>query len=234
MREPQYEPDNNCAHLKTAPLYRIKIIKASSIFILLALMVSVSSCKPNRPEEIQELTNREELPSLILHDLTATITDSGKIKYQFITPEMLQFDQRKEPTIEFPKGLHLFVYNNEQEVDAQIKSNEAIYYQDDDLWELRNDVEAVNTDGDVINTELLFWDAQKEIIYSDQFIKITTDTEIITGYGFESDERMQNYIIKNISGILQVDDIQTGTASADEPEEIAPEINQQRPTISED
>ena len=119
---------------------------------------------------------------------------------------MLQFDQRKEPTIEFPQGLHLFIYDQNEEIDAQIKCNAAIYYQNDELWELRNDVEAVNTNGEIINTELMFWDRKKQIIYSDQFIKITTDTEIITGYGFESDERLENYKIRNISGILQIED----------------------------
>lgn len=181
---------------------------AGSIFILLAIVVSLPACQPNKPEEIKELTNREELPSLTLKELTSTITDSGKVKYRFITPEMQQFDQRKEPTIEFPKGLHLYIFNDLEEIDAQIKCKEAIYYQNDDLWELRNDVEAVNTNAEIINTELLFWDAENKTIYSDQFIKITTETEIITGHGFESDERMENYKIKNISGILQVEEAQ--------------------------
>ena len=125
---------------------------AGSIFILLAIVVSLPACQPNKPQEIKELTNREELPSLTLKDLTSTITDSGKVKYRFITPEMQQFDQRKEPSIEFPKGLHLYIFDDTEEVDAQIRCNEAIYHQNEDLWELRNDVEAVNTNAETINT----------------------------------------------------------------------------------
>jgi LPS export ABC transporter protein LptC len=202
---------------------------AGSIFILLAIVVSLPACQPNKPEKIKELTNREELPSLTLKELTSTITDSGKVKYRFITPEMQQFDQRKEPTIEFPKGLHLYIFNDLEEIDAQIKCKEAIYYQNDDLWELRNDVEAVNTNAEVINTELLFWDAENKTIYSDQFIKITTETEIITGHGFESDERMENYKIKNISGILQVEEAQLESGQAEnetsDQDQIAPSPN---------
>jgi len=114
---------------------------AGSIFILLAIVVSLPACQPNKPQEIKELTNREELPSVTLKELTSTITDSGKVKYRFITPEMQQFDQRKEPAIEFPKGLHLYIFDQAEEVDAQIKCNEAIYHQSKKLWELRNDVE---------------------------------------------------------------------------------------------
>ena len=178
--------------------------RASGILLLLALLIFYS-CKPNKPEEIRQLTNIEELPSMTIESLTTTITDSGKIKYSFITPEMKQFDKREKPAIEFNKGLHLIIFDKEQKIDAQIKSKKAIYHESDKLWELSNDVEAVNTTGEVINTELLFWDMKKKTVYSDKFIKITTDTEIITGYGFESDERMENYKIKNISGILNID-----------------------------
>jgi LPS export ABC transporter protein LptC len=192
--------------LKTDHIFTFikKATKAGSIAILSAI-VALSSCKPNKPEEIKELTNREELPSMTIENLTSTITDSGRVKYRFMTPEMKQFDKREKPATEFNKGLHLIVYNKKETIDAQIKCKQAIYHQSEDLWELSNDVEAVNSAGDVINTELLFWNTKKKIIYSDKFIKITTQTEIITGYGFESDEKMENYKIKNINGILSID-----------------------------
>lgn len=185
-----------------------KLLFTTASSILLLLAVVFSSCSPNKPEDIKALTNRDEFPSLTVKELTAVITDSGKIKYRFITPELQQFDQKAEPTIDFPFGLHLFVFDANEQIDAQIKSNIAIYYQNKELWELRNDVEAVNSKGEVINTELMFWDQKKKTIYSDQFIKITRENEIITGYGFESDERLENYKIKNISGILEVEEQQ--------------------------
>jgi len=177
---------------------------AGSILILLAIVVSLPACQPNKPQEIKELTNRDELPSITIKELTSTITDSGRVKYRFTTPKMQQFDLSEEPSIKFPKGLHLYIYDINEEVEAQIRCNNAIYHQNNELWELRNDVEAVNTNAEIINTELLFWDAKTKSIFSDQFIKITTKNEIITGHGFESDERMENYKIENISGILQV------------------------------
>lgn len=230
MKEQRSAPNKINLPLKQgSKTFSFLITAAGSIFILLATVVSLPACQPNKPEQIKELTNREELPSLTLKELTSTITDSGKVKYRFITPEMQQFDQRKEPTIEFPKGLHLYIFNQMEEIDAQIKCNEAIYYQDDDLWELRNDVEAVNTNAEIINTELLFWDANNKTIYSDQFIKITTDTEIITGHGFESDERLENYKIKNISGILQIEEAQLNSEQPENetpnPDPITPSIN---------
>ena len=119
---------------------------------------------------------------------------------------MNQYDNRSEPYNEFPEGLHLFVYNDSGKVEAQVKSRYAIYHKEDDLWKLQNDVEAVNFKDEVINTEQLYWDVDKKKIYSDEFIKITTDEEILTGYGFESDEKFENYTINNISGIVAVNE----------------------------
>ncbi len=192
-------------------LHQLSTVAGS--ILLLATVLFFPSCAPNKPEEIKELTNREELPRITYRDLHSTITDSGKIRYRFTTPLMQQFDQREEAAIEFPQGLHLYVYNNLEEIDAQIKCKQATYHQTKDLWELRKDVEAINLDGEVINTELMYWDMSAKTLYSDQFIKISTETEIITGTGFESDERMENYKIKNISGILQVEEPPASTAS---------------------
>ncbi|WP_462316929.1 LPS export ABC transporter periplasmic protein LptC [Marinilabilia sp.] len=182
---------------------------AGSTLLLLAVLFFSGACQSNKPSEIKAVVDEENFPSLALNDLETVITDSGRVAYRFITPEMNKYDNREEPYTEFPKGLHLIVYNNQEEIDAQIKSQYAIYYERDELWELQNNVEAVNFKNEVINTEQLFWDAREHRIYSDEFIKITTDQEILTGYGFESDESLENYTIQNISGILAIDEEET-------------------------
>ncbi|MFO8001202.1 MAG: LPS export ABC transporter periplasmic protein LptC [Marinilabilia sp.] len=186
-----------------------KQIAAGSIFLLLAVVFFAPACQSNEPEEIKAVIDEGDHPSLSIEDLETTITDSGKVSYRFLTPEMNQYENRKEPYTEFPEGLHLIIYNDNGEIDAQIRSQYAIYFEKEELWELQNDVEAVNFKDEIINTEQLFWDAKKQEIYSDEFIKITTDEEILTGYGFESDEKFENYTIKTISGIVAVDEEET-------------------------
>ncbi|PWE01419.1 LPS export ABC transporter periplasmic protein LptC [Marinilabilia rubra] len=182
---------------------------AGSIFILLAVLFFSGACQSNKPSEIKAVVDEENFPSLAVNDLETVITDSGRVAYRFISPEMNKYDNRQEPYTEFPRGLHLIVYNKQEEIDAQIKSRYAIYHEKDELWELQNNVEAVNFKNEVINTEQLFWDAREHRIFSDEFIKITTDQEILTGYGFESDESLENYTIKNISGILAIEEEET-------------------------
>jgi hypothetical protein len=62
----------------------------------------------------------------------------------------------------------------------------------------------------MIETEGLVWDESTQKIYSDRFITITTATEIIKGYGFESDYDFQNWELKKVTGELESDRVSSG------------------------
>ena len=43
-------------------------------------------------------------------------------------------------------------------------------------------------------------------IYSDKFIRIEQEDKIITGYGFESNQELTEYQIRNTTGIFTIED----------------------------
>ena len=63
----------------------------------------------------------------------------------------------------------------------------------------------VNQQNQTINTELLIWDQKKAMIYSDKFVKITTEDEVLFGDGFESDETFDKWIILKPRGSFRVE-----------------------------
>ena len=180
--------------------------RTGSILLLLVLVL-LSACTPNKPEDIKALTEMEDLPSMAFKEFTGIATDSGRLKYRLISPEILQFDNKDESTLDFPKGLHYYTYNSNEEIESQIKCKYAVYYQKTELWELKNSVEIVNREGSVVNSEHIFWDTRNNRIYSDEFVKITTKDEIITGYGFETNEQITNFTLKRVSGEFLVEDL---------------------------
>ena len=91
-------------------------------------------------------------------------------------------------------------------MNADIKANYAKFLKKKELWQLKNDVQAVNFEGNIINTEELFWDMISHRIYSDKYIKITTSQQIITGFGFESNEDFSKYTIQKINGIIELEE----------------------------
>lgn len=184
------------------------ISKAGNALALLAFVFSplaLSSCLKNEDSELKAVEQEMERASLGAYDLHTFVTDSGRYKYEFQTPELQQYDNVEEPYVDFPGGLNFKMYDNEGvSVKSRIRCNKARYYKTKNLWELNNDVEAVTLKGDILNTEQMFWDTKTRRIYSDKFVKITTKGQLITGRGFESDDNMSYYEIKHPGGEIDV------------------------------
>ena len=64
----------------------------------------------------------------------------------------------------------------------------------------------INEKGEQLNTEELIWDPVKMKIYSDQFVRIKTEDEILFGTGFEADQEFTRYRILNPEGTLNIRD----------------------------
>jgi hypothetical protein len=64
----------------------------------------------------------------------------------------------------------------------------------------------INKEGEVLNTDQLFWDERLKIIYSNAFVKITRPNEVIMGEGFEADETFSRWKIKKIQGTIYLQD----------------------------
>lgn len=182
-----------------------KKITASSIFMLLAVFV-LSSCMKNSSQELKDIETEQERSSLSMQDLHTIVTDSGVYKYEFETPELHQYDNVEEPYVYFPKGLKFKMFGEQGTlIKSRIRCNNARYFKSKNLWELNNDVEAMTEKGDILNTEQMYWDTQERRIYSEKFVRITTKNQIITGVGFESDEKLSKYEIKNPGGEIEIE-----------------------------
>jgi len=52
-----------------------------------------------------------------------------------------------------------------------------------------------------LETNFLAWDAKRELIHTQEYVKITTPTELLEGYGFESDINLTHYKIFKLKGM---------------------------------
>jgi LPS export ABC transporter protein LptC len=105
-------------------------------------------------------------------------------------------------------------FDSLHKVEASIKADTAYYYDKQRLWELRGHVDIHNRKGEKFNTELLFWNQSSEKVYSDKFIRIEQPDRIITGHGFDSNQQMTVYTIRNMEGIFYVDESEVDTVPA--------------------
>jgi len=177
--------------------------------VLIAGTALLSSCE-KRDLPVRELQIRE-LPTLSARDVETMYSDSGKVTLLVRTPNIQQFSNDEQPYTLFPEGLTVLFYDKKTEPQASISAKYARYTEKDELWELRDSVVAVNTEGDILETELLFWSEPRESVWSDRFVRITGKDQIIMGTGFESDPRLSKWKIKNVSATIYVENEQKVT-----------------------
>ncbi|MPM84714.1 Lipopolysaccharide export system protein LptC [bioreactor metagenome] len=144
------------------------------------------------------------MPRLHALQVTTVISDSGITRYRINTPQWDIYDKSNQPYWEFPAGVHFERFDEQLNVDANIHCEYAKFLENEQLWELKGNVRATNIQGELFETEHLFWNQRAEKIYSDSLIKITQANYIITGKGFESNQEMTRYQVKNTTGVIPV------------------------------
>ena len=151
------------------------------------------SCS-NDMDIINRLIDIEIDPDLVAENVEVLYSDSARLQMKMETPVVKQFNSATEQRDEYPQGLHVWFYERTGELKGQIRANWAIHDKIKDLWEARSDVVAINSEGQKLETEQLFWDPQKGIVYSDKYTKITTEEgNIATGDRFTAKQNFSEW-----------------------------------------
>lgn len=179
-----------------------KKIKTVCITVIL-MAVFFYSCE-NNIEQIQAFGTTENLPMLETSNFETMVTDSGVVRYFLKAPKLMRFDNERESYFEFPEGIELIKYDENKQIISSITANYAKQYEKDKRWEVKNNVIATNAQGDTLKTEQLFYSELEERIYTDEFVRIIRSEQNITGVGFQSDQTMQNWRIKQPKGSIDV------------------------------
>ena len=155
---------------------------------------------------MDSVNESDTLPSMTSLGVTTLISDSGITRYKIVTEEWTIHDKKNPPFWAFEKGVYLEKFDTLFHIDASIKADTAYYYERKKLWELRGNVQIHSQRGDKFETQQLYWDEKKGKVYSNQFIQIEQEDKMITGYGFESNQELTEYEIKNTTGIFTIED----------------------------
>ena len=187
------------------------IINITVAFHVTVMFVLFPCCSKNGKNLAEAVEERDSLPSMISLGVTTLISDSGITRYKIITEEWSIFDKKNPPYWAFEKGVYLEKFDTLLHIDASIKADTAYYYERNKLWELKGNVQIRSQRGDKFETAQMFWDEKMKTVYSDKFIKIEQEDKTITGYGFESNQELTEYVIKNTTGTFIIEDNQPNT-----------------------
>lgn len=176
------------------------ITVALGVTVMLFLIALPSSCTNKKDLNVEAL-ERDSLPVMATMGMTSLVSDSGVIRYRVTAAEWLMFDKKVPSYWAFEKGVYLERFDTLMRVDAQIEADTAYFFDEQKLWELRSNVKIVNLSGTTFTTDLLYWNQVTEKIYSDAFLTIQDGDDILHGYGFDSDQYLENVVIRKPMGV---------------------------------
>ncbi|MCF8380717.1 MAG: LPS export ABC transporter periplasmic protein LptC [Bacteroidales bacterium] len=176
-----------------------RLLVLSGVFLLLF------SCE-NDIQKINSLTESEILPTVSGEGIEIVYTDSSRLDMILRAKKIKQFTKTERPYIEFPDGIYVEFYDDSIKIEATLKADYALYYNEENLWEARGNVQAHNiVKNENLNTEELFWNEDKKLIYSNSFSRIETDDGIFYGQdGFESNQKFTKWKLKGSKGTVNI------------------------------
>ncbi len=135
-------------------------------------------------------------------NITMHYTEKEKVKVIMQAKKVNEFQNGDQ---EFPEGIYLEFYNELGVMTSTIRANTAYKFKQENKWRGRGKVEVVNIEkGQQLNSEELFWTPATKKIFTDKFVKITDQKDVIYGTGLVADQDLAHYTIKNPNGLVEV------------------------------
>jgi LPS export ABC transporter protein LptC len=181
------------------------VLRSVYLSVLPAIVIAVfTSCN----KKIDKIPNSEilSLPSITVKNFRSIYSDSGKVQLILRSPLMEEYQKKDEPYMEFSDGILVTYFEGKKDSIGYVAAKYARYDEKTKLWELKDSVVVVNETNDKLETEQLFWDQEKDRIFTDISVKITNEDQTVIGSGFESDSKLTTRVIKNVTATIYLKD----------------------------
>ena len=143
-------------------------------------------------------------PLQVLENVELYYTEDNVVKVKMVAALVYEYENGDR---EFPQGIYLEFYDENGKLESTLRANEAYFFKKENQWRGRGKVEVKNlAKNEQLNTEELFWKPAEEKIFTDKFVTIRQQSDVIYGQGLEAKQDMSDYIIKKPEGEFSVED----------------------------
>jgi len=176
-------------------------MRTFSLWMFCAAALSIVGCEdkiqPSIISTVDVLAQQESWNSTIV------VSDSGRIN-AVIDAGYIRVSELSQQT-QMSKGVIVHFYNHEGKQTSLLTSEEGSVDEISNNLEARKNVVVVSSDSSRMTTEQLFWDNQRQLIHTPEYVQITTAKEKLRGHGFESDQSLKHYRVFRVTGQTQAD-----------------------------
>ncbi|MDX1278195.1 LPS export ABC transporter periplasmic protein LptC [Oceanihabitans sediminis] len=162
------------------------------------------SCKSNF-DEVQKMGVSEDQPIGVAENINLKYTDSGRVTANLISPKMLDFTNRPFGYNEFPDGITLYMYDEQNQKNTVI-ADYAISYSETSLIDLQGNVVVTSHKKDTLFAEQLYYDQKKEWLFTNKPVTFRQGRDLINGNGFDSDSKFKQAQVLEIDGIITLNE----------------------------
>ncbi|MFI5144979.1 MAG: LPS export ABC transporter periplasmic protein LptC [Ignavibacteria bacterium] len=156
------------------------------------------SCSSNKVEPVKtDMVSGDSIPNQESFNATVTFSDSGRVKAVLKAGRIRVFTKfnytliDRDALVDFYKaGVYSSTLTGKRGKIFDATKDVEVY----------DSVKLVSVDGSVLTSNKLYWVNKTQRIKSDEFVHIVTKTDDISGYGFEADQNLKNYVIRKVSG----------------------------------
>jgi LPS export ABC transporter protein LptC len=108
---------------------------------------------------------------------------------------------------EFPKGVHIEMYDEAGQLEVTLRANYAKYIKEKGHWLGQGKVEVRNVlKNEQMNTEELFWNPKTKKIFTQKFVTIRQQGDVIYGTGLDANQDLTDYVITDPEGEIEVNE----------------------------
>jgi LPS export ABC transporter protein LptC len=171
-------------------------------FLTLIFLIFLFSCSGDENTTRKVDFNPDVMPDQNGIDIKVVFTDSTQKKAVLYAGLAEIYNKRKETLLD--SNVRVEFYKNNIHVSTLTSKKAKIDDRTKNMLASDSVVVISLESARKLETEILEWNELEQRIYSTEFVKITTENEIIKGYGFESDPNLTDYKLHKVSGIQNI------------------------------
>lgn len=140
------------------------------------------------------------IPDQMSWEVNITITQAGQLRANIIADYLEQYNEKSSIFLE--DNVKIDFYNTEEKIISTLFADKAQINEQVNFLQATDNIIVESDSGVILFTDTLTWDNQKEVIFTDDSVMITTESnDTLYGIGFQSDINMEQWKILNPSGV---------------------------------
>lgn len=165
---------------------------------LILVLFLISGCQREQ-SAVTNHNDNQEFPDQESWNSTLTTTNNGQVTAIIKYGHMRRFN--KNQTVLFDEQIEIDFFDRNGNHSSRLTSNKGMMNEKENKVIAYENVVVVSDSGINLKTEKLWWDNAIEKVVTDRFITITTNkNDTLNGVGFESDQKLSNWMIKEVRG----------------------------------